>query len=130
MRRAVALVAALSLGSCAFAVKHPAITAGLAGGALAGGLCELNVSDQKACALTTAGAGVGLAAIVLLAILIGGDGHTILVTDPDQPQPQQPLAPDPIPGPPGASLPPPPAPPPAPPLPDAPPTDAPPADAR
>ncbi len=90
MRLAVALSLTAALGSCAFAVRHPAITTGVIGAVIAGGTCELAVKnnadgakgDQFACGLATGAAGVGLGLIVAAAIWLGGDGHTILVEEP------------------------------------------------
>ena len=95
MRIVAVLAIGCLLGSCAFAVRHPAITAGIAGALVAGGTCELsthNASDggggeEAACAITTGAVGVGLGLIVAAAIYLGGDGHTILVQDNPPPEP-------------------------------------------
>lgn len=71
MQRAVVLAAVLSLTSCNFAVKHPAITAGIMGGTIALGSCELAASDQVKCFEVGGGAGVGLAVIAAVALWLG-----------------------------------------------------------
>ncbi|NVB78722.1 MAG: hypothetical protein HOV81_10040 [Kofleriaceae bacterium] len=63
MKRTLALVALLSVGSCAFAQKHPAITIGAVAGTLTLGLCSLNVSDKVDCLIAGGIAGVGLGGI-------------------------------------------------------------------
>lgn len=85
MRFAAGLALIATLSGCEFAVRHPAITAGIAGGLIAGGTCELSTHNasggsghEGACAIVTGAAGVGLALIVAGAIALGGDGHTIL----------------------------------------------------
>jgi hypothetical protein len=89
MRIAVALSLTAVLGSCAFAVKHPAITTGVIGAVIAGGTCELTThnddgasGEELACGITTGAVGLGLGLIVATAIWLGGDGHTILVEEP------------------------------------------------
>lgn len=79
------------LASCEFAVKHPAVTIGLVSGAIAEGTCELGTDGEHlTCAGVSAGVGVGLAAIVALAILLGGSGDTVLHgPDPDEPPPPE-----------------------------------------
>jgi hypothetical protein len=92
MKRTAALVAMLvTLGSCEFAVKHPAITAGITGGVIAEGTCEIGTGGEHlACAGISGGVAVGLAGIVALAILLGGNGDTILHGE----DPEDPPAPD------------------------------------
>jgi ABC-type uncharacterized transport system permease subunit len=97
MRVAVALSLTAVLGSCAFAVRHPAITTGVIGAVIAGGTCELAVhdnadgakGDQLACGVATGAVGLGLGLVVAAAIWLGGEGHTILVEEPivEPPQP-------------------------------------------
>ena len=90
MRLAVVLALGAALGSCAFAVKHPAITTAIAGAVIAGGTCELAITasangakgNQGACAIATGAVGLGLGLVVAAAIWLGGDGHTILVEEP------------------------------------------------
>jgi len=77
-------------GSCAFAVRQPAITTGIIGAVVAGGTCELTThnsgggasGDELACGITTGAVGLGLGLVVAAAIWLGGDGHTILVEEP------------------------------------------------
>jgi hypothetical protein len=83
--RALALALCISVTGCAFAVKHPAITAGIVGGTIAFGTCELGTD------LDNHGAGgsgaLALFGIVGLAILLGGEGHTVLVGEEAEPPP-------------------------------------------
>ncbi len=90
MKRAAAVVLVFSLASCGFAKRHPAITIGLTSGAIAEGSCELATSEHLTCLGISGGVGLGLAAIVALALLLGGDGDTVLggaANDPDEPPP-------------------------------------------
>lgn len=90
MRIVATLALAGMIGGCAFAVRHPAITAGLTGALIAGGTCELTThnagdgggGEEKACAVVTGAVGLGLGLVVAAAIYFGGDGHTILVEEP------------------------------------------------
>jgi hypothetical protein len=68
MRRA-ALVTALALttGSCEFAQKHPAVTAGLTAGGMAFFGCEADGVDFTPCAKVTGVVGLGLFAVTFLA---------------------------------------------------------------
>jgi hypothetical protein len=85
--RALALALAISISGsvtgCAFAVKHPAITAGIVGGTVAFGSCELGTDFEShgTCGIIGGSGALGLAGIVALAILLGGEGHTVLVGD-------------------------------------------------
>lgn len=92
MRTTLASIAILAtLASCEFAIKHPAATVGIVGGVVAAGTCEIGTDGEHVtCAAVTAGAGLGLAAIVWLAMLLGGDGNTIL----HGPDPEDPPAPE------------------------------------
>src|SRR5687768_17365337 len=92
MKAALALVLVANLAACEFAVKHPAATIGIVGGVIAAGTCELGTGGEHAtCGIVTAGVGVGLAGIVWLATLLGGDGTTVLQgPDPDEPPPPEP----------------------------------------
>ena len=95
MRIVAALAIGALVGSCGFAVRHPAITAAIVGGVVAGATCEISTHNSSggggregACAIVTGAAGVGLGAIVAAAIYFGGDGHTILIQDPPaEPEP-------------------------------------------
>lgn len=109
LMRAPALVLAISLTGCAFAVKHPAVTAGVVGGTVAFGTCELgtDLDSHGTCGIVGGSAALALAGVVALAILLGGDGHTVL---------QEPMTEDPPPIVRDKK----PAPPPAPPAPPAP----------
>ncbi len=101
--RATSFLVILALSSCAFAVKHPAATAGIVGGTLGFTTCEIG-SDFDAhgtCGIVGAGAAALLGGAVLLAILAGGEGNTVL-TEPVTDEPQRPEPPsidDPVPAP-------------------------------
>jgi hypothetical protein len=91
--RATALTLCIALTGCTFGVKHPAITAGIVGGVVGLGTCEIgtgfDLADGKTqgqCGLIAGGAGLLLGGIVALAVVLGGEGHTVLVQD-DQPPP-------------------------------------------
>lgn len=105
--RALALALALAVSGCAFGVKHPALTAGIVGGTVALTTCEIGTDfdSHGTCGIVGASGAVGLFAIVGLAILLGGEGHTVLVGDEAVPPPivrekkTPPPAPDPTPSP-------------------------------
>jgi hypothetical protein len=87
----ISLAVLVSTASCEFAVKHPAITVGIVGGVVAAGSCELGTGGEHAtCGIVTGSVAVGLAGIVWLAMLLGGEGNTVLQgPDPDDPPPPQ-----------------------------------------
>jgi hypothetical protein len=62
--------------SCNFAVKHPAITAGLVSGGLAMGTCELSAADVKKCGEVAGTVGLGLALITTIALWLGYEDDT------------------------------------------------------
>lgn len=76
-----ALVAApLTQPGCAFAVHHPAVTAGILGGVVGLTTCELETDfdEHGTCALIGGGAAALLGAVAGVAILLGGEGNTVL----------------------------------------------------
>lgn len=87
--RALALVVAISVSGCAFAVKHPAVTAGIFGGTVALGSCEIGTDFENhgACGIIGGAGALALFGIVGLAILLGGEGHTVLVGEETAPPP-------------------------------------------
>lgn len=92
--RAIAVILCVTVAGaagCEFAVKHPAITAGIVGTTVGLGSCEIgtNFESNGACALIGGGAGLALLGVVGLAILLGGEGHTVLFQEPltEQPPP-------------------------------------------
>jgi hypothetical protein len=74
--RIVAMVLVVSLTSCNFAIKHPAVTAGLVSGGLAMGTCELSASNPAACSIVSGTVGVGLALITAFALWLGYEDDT------------------------------------------------------
>ena len=80
--RATTVALALSLlvpsAGCGFAVKHPAITAGILGGTVGLGTCELAGADHTSCFAVGGSAALVLGGVVALAMLLGGDGNTVL----------------------------------------------------
>ena len=52
-------------------MKHPSITAGIVGGVVTLGSCELASADQKACFLYSGGAALGLGLVVAAAMWLG-----------------------------------------------------------
>ena len=85
MRTALALTLALSTAGCGFAVKHPAAMAAIVGGTMGGLTCEIGTDfdEHAACGITTLGAAALLGGVVLLATALGGEGNTVLRTDPE-----------------------------------------------
>lgn len=85
---AFALVAALSpTPACGFAVKHPAVTAGIVGGTLGLATCKLASDDIGACLAVGGGAGAFLSLVAATALWLGGDGHSVLIEEQAQPLP-------------------------------------------
>ena len=80
--RALALSLIVSVTGCKFAVQHPAITAGIVGSTIGLGTCEMADGTQKQCFAIAGIAGVGLGLITGLAMLVGGNGDTVLNTEP------------------------------------------------
>lgn len=72
----------LSATGCKFAVQHPAITAGIVGGTVGLGTCEMADGTQKQCFAVAGAAGLGLGLITGLAMLLGGNGDTVLNNEP------------------------------------------------
>lgn len=100
--RATALALIVTLSSCAFAVKHPAATAGIVGGTLGFSTCEIGTDfdAHAACAGVGAGAALLLAGTVFLATLLGGEGNTVL--QPERTTRPEPPSIDDVPPPPAA----------------------------
>jgi hypothetical protein len=92
-RRPAAMVAAIALAAgvpatgCEFAVNHPPTTAAIVGAVVGFGTCELNSDDHEACGIIGASAAAGLAIVTLVALWLGGDGHSVLIQDPPAPLP-------------------------------------------
>ncbi len=66
----VVIALALSL-SCNFAVKHPAVTAGIVAGSTALVTCELASEDHKNCFIAGGAVGIGLGLIAAFALWLG-----------------------------------------------------------
>lgn len=108
--RITALALIVSLSSCAFAVKHPAATAGIVGGTLGFSSCEIgtDLDAHGACAVVGAGAALLLGGAVFVAMLLGGEGNTVLIDPADEPRPEPPSiddVPPPVPSAPPADAP-------------------------
>ena len=87
---AVTLLAALASGpGCGFAIKHPAVTAGIVGGTLGLGTCKLASDDIGACLAVGGGAGAFLGLVAAAALWLGGDGHSVLIEEQAQPLPEE-----------------------------------------
>lgn len=113
--RATALILIAALSSCAFGAKHPAATAGIVGATLGFATCEIGTDlegSHGACVGVSAGAALLLGGTVFLAILLGGEGNTVLQPEEDT-RPEPPSIDD-VPPPVPAPVPAAPAPPPAP----------------
>jgi hypothetical protein len=68
------VVAALALSlSCNFAVKHPAVTAGIVAGTTGLVTCELASEDHKPCFIAGGAVGVGLALVAAFALWLGSE---------------------------------------------------------
>jgi type IV secretory pathway VirB10-like protein len=117
----VLVVSALALSlSCNFAVKHPAITAGVVAGTTGLVTCELASEDHKPCFIAGGAVGVGLALVAAFALWLGSEDEPAApATSEPPPQVDWDKVPDTTPKEPTK----------APPLPDAGVPDAPPADA-
>ena len=104
--RATALALVVTLASCAFAVKHPAATAGIVGATLGFSTCEIGTDFDAhgPCALVGGGAALLLGGAVLLAVLLGGEGNTVLVDPSEDTRPEPPSIDD-VPPPPPAPAP-------------------------
>jgi hypothetical protein len=87
MSRRAALVAfatacALSTQGCGFAVKHPAITAGIAAGTLGFTTCKLASDNWAACGYVGGGAAAVLGLVTAAALWLGGDGDSSGLDEP------------------------------------------------
>jgi hypothetical protein len=71
MKRVLVLLACSGLVSCNFAVKHPAVTAGVVAGTIALGSCELASSDHQSCFAISGGGGLAIGVITAVALWIG-----------------------------------------------------------
>jgi len=83
-----ALIAVLPASGCGFAVKHPAVTAGIAGGLLGFSTCKLASDDYPSCLGVAGGAGAFLGLVAAGALWLGGDGHTVLIEEQARPLPE------------------------------------------
>ena len=84
--RGLALALIVTLSSCAFGARHPAMTAGIVGATLGFSTCEIGTDFEGAhgtCAGVSAGAALLLGGTVFLAMLLGGEGNTVLRPDED-----------------------------------------------
>lgn len=90
----VALVGALALaagGGCGFAVRHPAVTAGLVVGTLTLGTCELESPEHRQCFAAAGAAGAALGLIAAGALWLGSsDEEPVLQPPPEPPPPSRP----------------------------------------
>jgi hypothetical protein len=86
---AVTLAAALpSTPGCSFAVNHPSVATGVVGGTLGLATCKLASDDIGACLAVGGGAGAFLGLVAAAALLLGGDGHTVMTEEQAQPLPE------------------------------------------
>lgn len=92
--RATALVAALAAlalgvpaGGCGFAVRHPAITAGIVGGSLGLSTCELASDDHLACLGVGGGAAAFLGLVAATALFFGETGEDSILQPPPDSEP-------------------------------------------
>jgi hypothetical protein len=81
--------------ACGFAVKHPAITAGVVAGSLGFATCKLASDNYAACGLVAGGAGAFLGLVTAAALWLGGDGNSSALDEqalPEEDQPPMPVA--------------------------------------
>jgi hypothetical protein len=71
--------------SCNFAVKHPAVTAGIVAGTTALVTCELASEDHKNCFMAGGAVGVGLALIAAVALWLGSEDEPAPTTSSEPP---------------------------------------------
>jgi hypothetical protein len=87
----VALAGALALaaggGGCGFAVRHPAVTAGLVAGTLTLGTCELESPEHGTCFAAAGIAGAALGLIAAGALWLGSSGEDSVLQPPPEPAP-------------------------------------------
>jgi hypothetical protein len=84
MTRALALVLACTTG-CGFAVKHPAVTAGIVGATMGLSTCELASDDHVTCLEVGAGAAALLGLVAAAALWLGDTGEeSILQPETDE----------------------------------------------
>lgn len=93
---ALSLILALPASGCTFAVKHPAATSAIVGGTIGLATCQVGTDfdEHGACALVGVGAAAFLGGVVLLAMLVGGEGNIVL-NPPAEPGPELPTIEDP-----------------------------------
>ena len=84
---AAVLAAAVPSTGCAFAVKHPAVAAGIMGGTVGFSTCKLASDNYGACFAVGGGAGGFLALVAATALWLGGEGHSAAVEEEVQPLP-------------------------------------------
>lgn len=84
--RTLALVALLSLAGCAFAQKHPAVTAGIVAGVVGFGGCEFDNAKVSTCALIGVGAAAFLGGITgLVTLFADTEDHALPPDYSDEP---------------------------------------------
>jgi hypothetical protein len=66
-RTALLLAIATSLGSCAFAQKHPAVTVGIVAGSIGAATCFMAVEKPGTCSVVGLGAGVAIGGLTWFA---------------------------------------------------------------
>ena len=79
---ALAMVCALSTQGCGFAVKHPAVTAGITAGTLGFTTCKLASDNWAACGYVGGGAAALLGLVTAAALWLGGDGDSSGLDEP------------------------------------------------
>jgi hypothetical protein len=82
--------------ACGFAVKHPAITAGVVAGSLGFATCKLASDNYAACGLVAGGAGAFLGLVTAAALWLGGDGNSSALDEQAEPLPEEDQPPLPV----------------------------------
>jgi hypothetical protein len=94
---AIAATCALSATpACGFAVKHPAVTAGIVAGTLGFTTCKLASDNYAACGLVAGGAGAFLGLVTAAALWLGGDGNSSAIEEQAEPLPEDDQPPMPV----------------------------------
>lgn len=89
---ALPLALCISVSGCNFAVKHPAVTAGIAGATLGFGACGVEVGKLGTCAVVGGSAGGFLALVAAVAMwTMGGDDEDHTLYDPILPGDSEPV---------------------------------------
>ena len=85
MSKLLVVIALASSLSCNFAVKHPAVTAGVVAGSTGLVTCELASEDHKPCFIAGGAVGIGLALVATFALWLGTEDEPATTTTSEPP---------------------------------------------